>query len=533
MVVRGWRLLFSLVVLVVSTAVPSTAWAWHFLGLVYCDQNANGVIDAPDTRILGVGVRATALTTNPGVTYDRVTDLNGYYFIAVAEIDEDYRVELVSGLPPGSSVVVPSSGAYGNPPVPPFSLNNVFRFANDVNFLLSGCSSIVLPTPTATVTDVPTATPTATEIATPTDVATPTDAPTPTASATATDLPTATPTDVATPTDAPTPTASATATDLPTATPTPTDVATPTDAPTPTATETATTTATPTEEATVTPTATPTEGPTPTATLTVLPTPTATATPGSTSTPTLGTPTPGSTPGLFAPAFQCYEIDRATQPAIKDLPVEDVFGASLIDVGGRGRVKRLCNPASVNGQNAGAPSEPNHLVGYVVNKRTPKLATLVPQTVANVFGTTDLKVLRPILFAMPSAKSLVAPPAPLAPPAIDHYQCYAVGNAGTLRVANVQVVDQFGTLTLDVKRPSRLCVAADKLAEGVLDPAAALMCYQVRASAGATPFRGIDGPVYVDNQLGPDVLKVTRPTELCVPSTVVPSALRRPARRPR
>ncbi len=34
--------------------------------------------------------------------------------------------------------------------------------------------------------------------------------------------------------------------------------------------------------------------------------------------------------------------------------------------------------------------------------------------------------------------------------------------------------------------------------------------------------RGVFSPVYIDNQFGPDTLKVTRPTELCVPSVVSP-----------
>ena len=43
-----------------------------------------------------------------------------------------------------------------------------------------------------------------------------------------------------------------------------------------------------------------------------------------------------------------------------------------------------------------------------------------------------------------------------------------------------------------------------------------------------TPFHGVDGPVYVDNQFGPDTLKVTRPTELCVPSVTTNALSRRP-----
>jgi hypothetical protein len=193
-------------------------------------------------------------------------------------------------------------------------------------------------------------------------------------------------------------------------------------------------------------------------------------------------------------------------------------------------VKRLCNPASVNGQNPGAPSDPNHLVGYVITGRTPLGARIPDQMVTNQFGTTFLTALRPIALMVPSAKSVVGPPAPLAPADVDHFQCYAVGGAGKTRVDDLSIVDQLGTMMMDVKRPSRLCVAADKRGEGVLDASAALMCYEVRTSSGTTPFRGPDGPVYVANQFGPDTLLVTRPTELCLPSILTTQKERKSSR---
>src|SRR6185369_16747121 len=119
------------------------------------------------------------------------------------------------------------------------------------------------------------------------------------------------------------------------------------------------------------------------------------------------------------------------------------------------------------GESPDASGDPDHFVGYVISKRTPRLA-YPDQTVVNQFGTTTVALTRPILLMVPSAKSLVAPPAPIQP-GVDHFQCYGVTNART-RVDDVQVTDQFGTLTLDIKRPSRLCVAVDKADEGVLDP---------------------------------------------------------------
>ena len=138
-----------------------------------------------------------------------------------------------------------------------------------------------------------------------------------------------------------------------------------------------------------------------------------------------------------------------------------------------------------------------------------------------IAGLMTLTVVRPILLMVPSAKSLTGAPPPLGQPSIDHFQCYVVRNARARR-ARITVTDQFGTRTLDVKRPSRLCTAVDKRNEGVLNPDDNLLCYEVRTSPGTRRFTGPGGPVYIDNQFGPDTLKVTRPTELCVPSVVYP-----------
>ncbi|MCC6850094.1 MAG: hypothetical protein IT294_16450 [Deltaproteobacteria bacterium] len=410
-------LAFLLAALSPMLAAPTAARAWHISGRVLCDDG-DQTIDAGDAPLGGVSILITALTVVPGATFAGTTGAGtGAYDVKVADYDEDYRVELPgAGIPAGATVIAPSSGAYGVPPVAPIHLGppNDTSAAN-VDFLLANCTD---PTPTATATE--------------------------------------------------------------------------------TATPTATTTRTPT--------------------ITATPTPTASTTP--TRTPVLtATPTPVHTPEVFASHFQCYEVDRTTRAPITGVSVVDRFGAATVDLANSTLVKRLCNPAGVNG--AGAPVGPDHLTGYVISARAPRFTPITDTTVVNAFGTTHLTVVRPILLMVPSAKSLAGPPAPLDQPSIDHFQCYVVRNARTRR-SRVTVTDQFGTMTLDLKRPSRLCTAVDKRNEGILNPDDNLMCYEVRTSSGTRRFTGPGGPVYIDNQFGPDTLKVTRPTELCVPSVVSP-----------
>ncbi|MEB2285190.1 MAG: hypothetical protein OZ922_10990 [Myxococcales bacterium] len=285
------------------------------------------------------------------------------------------------------------------------------------------------------------------------------------------------------------------ATPTPTATATPTPTATETPAPTPTDTPTATLTATPTATATSTATATPT--------------PTETATP---------TPTPERTPDTYASHVQCYEVDRTTMAPIFGVSVVDRFGAATVDLANTTRVKRLCNPAAVNG--APLPAVPDHLAGYVISARNPRFAPVANVQVENaLFPATTLTIVRPVLLMVPSAKSLTGAPLPLDEPSLDHFQCYKVRNARA-RHQRLTITDQFGTQTLDVKRPAHLCTVVDKRNEGILHPDDNLLCYAVRTSSGNRRFTGPGGPVYIDNQFGPDTLKVTRPTELCVPSIV-------------
>jgi hypothetical protein len=99
-------------------------------------------------------------------------------------------------------------------------------------------------------------------------------------------------------------------------------------------------------------------------------------------------------------------------------------------------------------------------------------------------------------------------------PDVDHFKCYRVRRART-RVPDLTVTDQFGTLTVDVKRPSRFCVPADKNAEGINDPVSHLMCYRVRTR----PRRQTPGDtIFVANQFEENPIILTGPRELCVPS---------------
>jgi hypothetical protein len=176
---------------------------------------------------------------------------------------------------------------------------------------------------------------------------------------------------------------------------------------------------------------------------------------------------------------------------------------------------RLCAP--VNKNDEGIPDPTEHLTGYATRTTFSKRPN---QTVVDQFGTLQLDVVRPDLFMVPTAKNGV----PLAPPPGDHFTCYKVRpSRGAAKFASrtVTVVDQFQSVTETLVKPIRLCAPASKNNE---DPSAPqhpdhLLCYKAKS---ATSFGTIN--VSIDNQFGTDQLTVIARRELCVPATKNPGS---------
>jgi len=269
--------------------------------------------------------------------------------------------------------------------------------------------------------------------------------------------------------------------------------------PTPTASPVLTSTPVPTTTSSPVLTATATATATPSATLTATPTPSATATAGP----------PGS-----LRRFQCYAVDRELTPAIPNVQTADVLSTGT---GELRRPTRLCAPADVEGADPTAPADPRHLLGYELRDRAPRFLKVKHVGVTDQFGTIDVNVIRPVLVMTPTRKSLETDPGAPGAIGLDHFQCYHVVG-GKTRVDDLDVTDQFGALVLDVKRPFRLCIATSKNDEPIADASAALSCYRIRQEKPRFPGRD---PVFVHDQFGAREIAVKRPTELCVPATVV------------
>jgi len=122
----------------------------------------------------------------------------------------------------------------------------------------------------------------------------------------------------------------------------------------------------------------------------------------------------------------------------------------------------------------------------------------------------------------PTLKTL-APPGPIAPPTDpdvpDHFQCYKVkrskGSPKFQKILGVKVQDQFGTVSLDLLKPIRLCAPANKRNEDLSAPQHLfhLLCYKTKNSAFGTV------QTYTNDQFGPAQPLLIHRRELCVPST--------------
>lgn len=242
-------------------------------------------------------------------------------------------------------------------------------------------------------------------------------------------------------------------------------------------------------------------------------------------TPSPAEPTP--TPGRDA--FTCYRsfVTRRTVklPGIPNPPgvsLVDRFGSSTVEVK---RSVGLCAPTDPNGERPGAELHADHLKHYPIkNAVVPKPVFPTRMRVVDRFnpGGQLLDLTGQSHLLVPAAKSLELPPPEPSAPTIDHLECYEVSPSARapkfVPVRRFPVEDQFGPLTLDVRKPKHLCHPVDKNGEGVRDPDGHLLCYRARQVDRVRFAKR--SPVFVHDQLGPETLDVTRPVQLCVPASV-------------
>jgi predicted dienelactone hydrolase len=179
----------------------------------------------------------------------------------------------------------------------------------------------------------------------------------------------------------------------------------------------------------------------------------------------------------------------------------------------------LCLPADKNGE--GVTDDCTHLKAYQL--KGPKHAKQAGITVTDQFGTLSLDTTKADRLLVPAAKQLGGVPHEPGD-SLDHFKCYRVKTTkGTPRFAKntrADVVDQFESRTYDLKRPSRLCVPADKNGEGIVNGADHLLCYRAKRAKGEPKHAKRKGTIHTRDQFGDEQLDSKAEEELCVPATV-------------
>jgi hypothetical protein len=144
----------------------------------------------------------------------------------------------------------------------------------------------------------------------------------------------------------------------------------------------------------------------------------------------------------------------------------------------------------------------------------------VPVTLVDRFGSSSVSVRRPERLCAAVDESDQGPDAPANP---QHLIAYGlVQDRGQFQPRyHLQVANRFGTVTLDAVRFAELLVPSAKSLTGPPAPLSPggidhFLCYTVRSSAGTSRFTPIKGIVVVD-QFGGNTVDVVRPTLLCNP----------------
>jgi hypothetical protein len=225
------------------------------------------------------------------------------------------------------------------------------------------------------------------------------------------------------------------------------------------------------------------------------------------------------------PPFPAFE-PRSGVAVVDALASGDPEDRHLVDLK---KPATLCLPVDKNGE--GIADALTHLEGYKATRTRmrpsqPRFAKQA-RVVENQLGRFDLLLKAGDDLLVPSAALEGSGGAPaLAATAVPHFRCYKAraargtpGPAPTPRT--LTLADTFGERLFLLRKPTRLCLPADKNGEdpGAADAPGSLLCWAAQPARANPPSpRFASRFVSTHNQLGVEVVRLTKELELCVPS---------------
>ncbi len=207
--------------------------------------------------------------------------------------------------------------------------------------------------------------------------------------------------------------------------------------------------------------------------------------------------------------FLCY---KGAAKRTFTATLADAFDSGSYEGNG---LKRLCTPANVEDEPASDSAA--HLTVYKIKGLH---AAQTGVSVTNQLGSFTVDTKKTNSLMVPSAKSVAPapPPGALSSTLVDHYRCVKAKYGASSEQATGLVVgvdDQFGTDNdLEVKKPTKLCIATDANGGGVNRPNDHLLCFKVKPTTKHKPVG-----VQTNDPFGSSTFDLKGEFELCLPST--------------
>lgn len=204
----------------------------------------------------------------------------------------------------------------------------------------------------------------------------------------------------------------------------------------------------------------------------------------------------------------------------QQVTIIDRFGEKLTDVT---ETVGFCSPASTNDE--GVLDANTHLAVYKIvdshRESRHNTSQSSRHTVVNQFGTLDIYVKKMDRLMVPSRMSVSE--FPNFPPLTDHvdsYTCYAITAAERFPKNEVEVEDQFGKLTVEIKKPNALCVPAKINDKAIKQLTNNLVCYETARIAKPGKPKRVKDRIRLTNLFGNEALRLTSLDDFCVPSVI-------------